>query len=128
MNAVELADRERAVAHHVAADEQQRGLAEQPDELGARRRRSPRCRAVWSLASRYCTDDVAVVQHVVACPVEAGDDPHARQALGEVAQHAGDAVADAVVALVGRRPEPQRQPGERSGTIISSVISASSTL
>ena len=47
-------------------------------------------------------DHVAVVQHVVPLPVEPGDHPHARQALGEVAQHAGDAVAHAVVALVGR--------------------------
>ena len=107
----ELADGERAVAHHVAADQQQHRLAEQPDELGARAvDRGELGGVVVGVA--VVADDVAVVQHVVAGPVEPGDDAHARQALGEVGQHAGDAVAHAVVALVRRRPEPQRQAGE----------------
>ena len=55
---------------------------------------------------------VAVMQHVVARPVEPGDDADAGQALGEVAQHAGDPVAHALVALVGRRAEPERQAGD----------------
>ena len=107
----ELADGERAVAHHVAADEQQRGLAEQPDELGARAVRRRDVRGVV-VGVAVVPGDVAVLQHVVAGPVEPGDHPHARQALGQVAEHVGDAVAHAVVALVGRRPEPQREPGE----------------
>ncbi len=58
------------------------------------------------------TRDVAVVQNVVARPVEPGDDAHAGQALGEVAEDAGDPVAHTLIALVRRRSEPQRQPGE----------------
>ena len=83
----------------------------QPDELGARAVDRGEVGGVV-VGVAVLADDVAVVQHVVAGPVEAGDDPHAGQALGEVGQHAGDPVAHAVVAPVGRRAEPQRQPGE----------------
>ena len=65
------------------------------------------------VAVAVLADDVAVVQHVVALAVEAGDDADARQALGHVGEHTGDAVADAQVAAIGRRPEPQRQADQQ---------------
>ena len=105
----ELADRERAVQHHVAADEQDHRLARCSDELGARAvDRASTC-AVYSLALAVLADDVAVLLHVVAPPVVRGDDPDARQALLQVGEHVGDAVAHHGVAAVGRAAEPDRQ-------------------
>ena len=54
-------------------------------------------------------DDVAVLDDVVALAVVGGDRADAVQALGEVGEHVGDPVADAVVAALGGRAEPQRR-------------------
>ena len=97
---------------HRAADEQQHRLAHDADPLGGRAVLRVDLRGVV-VGVAVLADHVAVVEHVVAGAVEAGDDAHAREALGHVAQHPGDAVADAQVAAVGSRPEPEREPEQQ---------------
>ena len=46
-------------------------------------------------------DDVGVVDHVVAAPIVRRDDTDAGQALGQVGQHVGDAIAHEPVGRVG---------------------------
>ena len=58
-------------------------------------------------------DHVAMVDHVVSLPVVGGHDAHAVQALGQVGQHVGDAVAHPVVAALRGPLEPHR--GRRRG-------------
>ena len=108
----ELADGQAAVAHHVAADEEEHRLADEADPLGEPAVGGDEHRGVV-VGVAVVTDDVAVVQHVVPGAVEPGHHADAREALGEVAQHAGDAVAHALVAAVGRLAEPQRQTHEQ---------------
>ena len=95
----QLADRERAVLDHRAADQQEHRLAHDPDELGGRAEAGhDPGRLVVAVA--VLAHDVAVVEHVVALAVEAGHDPDALEALGDVGQDRRDPVADPHVAGV----------------------------
>ena len=104
--------RQLVVQDHRAADGQQRGLAEEAEHLGARAVDGVDLRGVV-VGVAVVADDVAVVDHVVALAVVGGDDAHAVQALGEVGQHVGDAVADPVVAALGGPLEPDRHDDQR---------------
>ena len=79
------------VDHHGAADEQEGRLSHQADEVAHGRvaRRHPRRREVGGAVG---TEHIAMMDHVVALPVVRSDDTHARQALGNVRDHARERV------------------------------------
>ena len=106
----ELADRQAAAEHHVAADQQDERLASDTDDLGAGSVEGADAGRVV-VRGAVVADDVAVVADVVTGPVVRGDDAHAREALLQMGQHLRDAVAHLVEAPVGRSPEPEREHG-----------------
>ncbi len=67
--------------------------------------------------SRWCLD-------VVALAVVRGDDADALQALGEIGQHQRDAVADLVVAALGRPLEPDGHDDQRRHDTAKTVMTA----
>ena len=108
----QLADREVVVQHHRSADEQQAGLAQPAEHLGAGPVDAVDPGGVV-VGVAVLADDVAMVDDVVPLAVVGGHDADARQALLEVRQHVGDAVPDPRVAAVGGDAEPEGQPGQR---------------
>ena len=102
---------QRVVHHHVPADAEQGGLAQPPHQLRAGAVDGVDVGRV-DVGVAVLADDVAVVDDVAALAVVGGDDTHAVQALGEVGEHVGDAVADPVVAAFGCDAEPERHQHE----------------
>ena len=88
------------------------GLAEDAEQLGARAVDGVDLGGVV-VGVPVVADHVAVVDDVVALAVVGGDDADAVQALGQVGQHVGDAVAHPVVAALGGPLEPERGDDQR---------------
>ena len=104
-------ERQAPAQHHVAPDAEQHTLPEHAEHLGARPVDGVDLGGVV-VGVAVLADDVAVMDDVLALAVVGGDDAHAVQALGQVGEHVGDAVADLVVAALRGDPEPQRHHRE----------------
>ena len=101
------ADGEAVVQHHVTADGQQDGLAEDAHQLRPRAvDRVDEGRVVVGVP--VLPHHVPVVDHVAALPVVGGDDPHPVEALGQIGHDVGDPVTDLVVAGLRSTVEPHR--------------------
>ena len=103
---------ELVLQHHVAADGQHDDLADDPEQLRSRPV-DPVDPPGVVVGVAVVPDHVAVVHHVVPLAVVGRDDAHALQALGEIGQDQGDAVADLVVAALGGPLEPDRHDDQR---------------
>ncbi len=104
----QLAQRQLVVEDDGPADGQDQRLRQHADGLGAGSVDGADPGGV-EVGVAVLAHDVAVAVDVVAAPVVGHEDPDAREALLQVGQHVGDAVADHRVAAVGGGPEPQRQ-------------------
>ena len=82
----ELSDRQGAVEHHPAADEQQHRLPDDTDRLVGRAVDGSDGRGL-DVGVAMLADEVGVMDHVVSSAVVGDDDPHPGQALGEIGQH-----------------------------------------
>ena len=99
------------VDDHVAADRQEGSLAEVAEQLRS-----------WSVdradlggvvvSGAVVADDRAVADDVPPLAVVRDDGADAVEALGEIAEHAGDAVPHTVIAALRRRSEPKRADRE----------------
>ena len=103
-----FAEAELVAQHHAAADQQDHGLRDDAERLGARPVQGL-CPAGGEVGVEVGADDVVVSDRVVAAPVEGGDEPDPVEALGEVGEHVGDPVPYPQVADRRHLPEPQGQ-------------------
>ena len=103
---------EVAIENHMPTDEQQDGLSDGADGHGAGRVDSARpCGVEVRIEMR--ADHVDVVNGVLAAAVVRRDHADAGEALGDVRQHVGDAVADAPVPGLGDLAEPDAHEERR---------------
>ena len=103
-----LAEAEFVAQHHAAADQEDHGLRDDSERLGARP--VERLRSTGGeVGVEVRTDDVVVADGVVATAVEGCDEPDAIEALREVGEHVGDPVPHPQVADCRDLPKPERE-------------------
>ena len=108
----EVAVAQRAVEHHVPADQHDHRLREHADELRTRAVDAADVRGV-EVGLAVLADDVGVLHPVVRLAVVRRDHPRARQVLLEIGHQVGDPVAHREIAVVGLRAEPDGEQRHR---------------